>query len=112
MLPCPVPYEYCTRIHGPSYEFRHQDTTYQRLLGCTIRSRHLQLHIYLVSFIYVVLFPCFGNIQQDQPRYFYVSEETTPYTSAKYQARLYRMWCPDILLSILYDLLYPATPHA
>ena len=41
MLPCPVPYEYCTRIHGPSYEFRHQDTTYQRLLGCTIRCRHL-----------------------------------------------------------------------
>ena len=41
MLPRPVPYEYCTRIHGPSYEFMHQDTTYQRLLGCTVRCRHI-----------------------------------------------------------------------
>ena len=34
------------------------------------------------------------------------------YTSPKYQAQLYRMWCPDIILSILNDLLYPATPRA
>ena len=54
----------------------------------------------------------FENNQQYQPRYLYVSEETTPYTSAKCQARLYRMWCPDIILPILHDLLFPATPHA
>ena len=67
--------------------------------------------IYLVPLIYVVLFPCFGNNQQYQPRYLCVPEDTTPYTSPKYQARLYRVWCPHVILFILYDLLYPATPQ-